>query len=157
MPAIAAQHAPQLILCDCCVRCPRPCHPCVEKQSMGNTIACRFLTHVRECKFSMLHIRILAKIHIFANNEGGWNNDEDGLERVAKRGSDGGALAVWVASNCESTPNGRTAYVSELMRWMSIDSYGRCRATPSCPNASVSFALPSAELHAVKLSTKKYI
>ncbi len=35
------------------------------------------------------------------------------------------ALAVWVASNCESTPNDRTAFVAELMKWVRIDSYGR--------------------------------
>ena len=43
-----------------------------------------------------------------------------------------GAIA-WVASNCETTTNGRTELVRELMRFTRVDSFGKCLHNKDLP------------------------
>lgn len=40
---------------------------------------------------------------------------------------------AWLASNCDTTTNGRTAFVAELMRFVHVDSFGKCLHTTDLP------------------------
>jgi hypothetical protein len=44
-----------------------------------------------------------------------------------------GAIA-WLASNCDTTTNGRTAFVRELMRFIRVDSFGKCLNNKPLPS-----------------------
>ena len=40
---------------------------------------------------------------------------------------------AWIASNCDTTTNGRTAFVQELMRFVQVDSFGKCLHNKELP------------------------
>ena len=56
----------------------------------------------------------------FAKSSGNWQRPRPG------------AIA-WVASNCETTTNGRTELVRELMRFTRVDSFGKCLHNQDLP------------------------